>query len=128
MKKIVIPVRKLDSILSSNPQKIDFLRMDIEGHELLVLKGARNIIKKYKPMIQFELHSKILGNEHTRELLDFIKDEDYKISYFLIRELDMPMMGTINDLKKDYTINDLLHLLETDNLPPFIQLFLESKN
>ena len=127
MKKILIPVRKLDSILSTNNQKIDFLRMDIEGYELMVLKGARNIIKKFKPMIKFELHSKMLGNEDTEKLFDFIRDENYKISYFLIRELDMPLIGTIDDSKTEYTIDDLSHMLETNTLPPFVQLFLEHK-
>ena len=127
MKKIVIPVRKLDTILS-NQHKIDFLRMDIEGHELMVLEGATNIIKKFKPMIQFELHSKMLGYADTKKVLDFIRNEHYEISSFLIRELDTPMIGTIEDSKKEYKINDLFSMLENDTLPPFIQLFLESKN
>lgn len=38
----------------SLPDKIDFIKIDVEGAESLVLKGAFNTIRKNKPIIVFE--------------------------------------------------------------------------
>jgi FkbM family methyltransferase len=97
-KKIFVTTKKLDSILLKNESKIDFLRMDIEGNELNVILGAKNIIKKFKPIIQFEMHSRILGYSNTKTLLEFFRDENYEITSFMIRELDEPKIGSIKDL------------------------------
>jgi len=128
MKVIKISIRKLDTFLSSREiDKIDFLRMDIEGGELNLFEGARNTIRKSKPMIQFEFHPGALSPVDTRSVLEFLKNENYEINSFLIGYLDTPLVGTVKDLKK-YKIDDLLVMLENDVLPPNILLFLEQKN
>jgi FkbM family methyltransferase len=127
-KKIQISAKKLDSLLLENEIKIDFLRMDVEGYELKVLEGAKNIIKKFKPMIQFELHLDALGYENTKKILELIRDENYKISMFIIREFDMPIIGSKKDSKKDYVIEDLFFMLESNTLPRVVGLFLEYEN
>jgi FkbM family methyltransferase len=127
MKVIKIPVKKLDTFLNSiNVEKIDFLRMDIEGSELNLFEGARQTIKKSKPMIQFEFHPGKLGPVNTRKVLEYLKSEDYELHSFLIGYLDTPLVGTSRDLKK-YSIDDMLIMLDNEILPPNILLFLESK-
>jgi FkbM family methyltransferase len=127
-KKIFVTTKKLDSILLKNESKIDFLRMDIEGNELNVILGAKNIIKKFKPIIQLEMHSHILGYSNTKTLLEFFRDENYEITSFMMRELDEPKIGSIKDLKEEYTIQDLFLLLESNSFPPYVQLFFEHKS
>ena len=49
----------LDKFLEKNKKikKIDFIKIDTEGHELEVLKGAEKTIKKFKPnFIQLEFN------------------------------------------------------------------------
>ncbi|GIW68027.1 MAG: hypothetical protein KatS3mg096_895 [Candidatus Parcubacteria bacterium] len=46
--ELTIRVSKLDEIVN---EKIDFIKLDIEGEELKALKGAENLIKKFKPYI-----------------------------------------------------------------------------
>jgi FkbM family methyltransferase len=127
-KKILVTTKKLDSILLKNENKIDFLRMDIEGNELKVILGAKNIIKKFKPIIQTEIHSQILGTNKTKILLEFFRDEDYEITSFMLRELDEPKIGSMKDLEKAYRIQDLLILLESNSFPPYVQIFFEPKS
>ncbi len=45
-----IDIKKIDSIIPE-PQKITYLKADIEGHEYEMLKGAEFIIKNNKPKI-----------------------------------------------------------------------------
>lgn len=57
--------------------KLDFIKLDIEGYEPLALEGALNTIKKYKPIIVLECWADHSGNaslEHTKTLYkDFIE-------------------------------------------------------
>ncbi|MEX0932605.1 MAG: FkbM family methyltransferase [Candidatus Pacearchaeota archaeon] len=54
---IDVEVRKLDDLFKK--EKIDFIRMDSEGYEFEILKGAKNILKNVKFMF-IEVHPKIL--------------------------------------------------------------------
>lgn len=126
-KKILVKTKKLDTILLENENQIDFIRMDIEGNELKVILGAKNIIKKFKPIIQTEIHSKILGMSQTKSLLEFFKDQNYEITSFMIRELDEPKIGSMKDINEKYKIEDLFALLDSDLFPPYVQVFFEPK-
>jgi len=43
----------LDNVLPAN-HKVDLVKIDVEGGELLVMEGARETLAKYKPVIIFE--------------------------------------------------------------------------
>lgn len=53
---IKIQIEKLDDVVSKmNIEKIDLIKMDVEGFEHEVLKGSVNILKKYKPLLFIEI-------------------------------------------------------------------------
>jgi FkbM family methyltransferase len=69
--KELIRVRTLDSFNISN---IGFIKMDVEGNELDVLKGSLNTLRESNnPSILFE------SNETNIELFEFITNIGYKI-------------------------------------------------
>lgn len=54
--EITVKTDLLDNILDSN-QRVSLIKIDVEGAELQVLVGAKNIIKRDKPIIIFEYAS-----------------------------------------------------------------------
>jgi FkbM family methyltransferase len=53
MRKIKVRVTTLDELLK-NEERIDLIKIDVEGHSKEVIQGAKNIIKKFKPIIIYE--------------------------------------------------------------------------
>jgi FkbM family methyltransferase len=120
-----VPVKKLDSFLDEfSIKKLDFIRMDVEGYEFNILEGMRNSIKKFRPMIQMEVHTFILGNKKTQNLLEWLMAEKYEINYFITRQLDCPTVGNMDDVKH-HSFNNLLDLLSKNKLPSAFLLFLK---
>jgi FkbM family methyltransferase len=59
-------------------KRIDFLKIDAEGAELLVLKGGIETIKKYKPKMLLELHL-FKDRQMGQKLIDFLEPLGYKL-------------------------------------------------
>ena len=53
IEEIDVDIKKLDDLIPSD-RKIDLMKIDVEGAEYGVLKGAERLIKKHKPYIIFE--------------------------------------------------------------------------
>jgi len=49
----------------------DFIKCDVEGHELEVLKGARATLKDAKPRLFIEVHLEELGDALIKLLHEF---------------------------------------------------------
>lgn len=61
--------------------RLNFIKCDVEGGELWVLKGARKSLEKFKPTLLFEVNDAFLRDkfETTAEsILNFIEDLGYK--------------------------------------------------
>lgn len=64
-----------------NLPKIDFIKIDTDGHEPFVLKGAKNFFIRQKPlmMIEFAQLSLDAANSDVRELKDMIESFGYTL-------------------------------------------------
>ncbi len=76
------------TIDSLNLSDCDYIKIDVEGAEVLTLLGAINTIKKYKPIIIFEHTDKFVSNEMKEslninfeipEIKNFLQDIGYKL-------------------------------------------------
>ena len=62
-------------------KNIDFIKIDVEGHEYEILEGAKNSIKKFKPIIQSEFNyiTRLLSKKNYKNYLEFAKKYNYRI-------------------------------------------------
>lgn len=66
-----ISVATLDSMVSD---RVDLLKIDVEGMEMSVLAGSRELIQQWKPLIFIEI-----ANRNTPALMEWLKDADYRV-------------------------------------------------
>ena len=53
-----LTVRRGDEVVQANGlDAVDFIKIDVEGHEVAALKGLRNTIDKQRPVVAFEFHA-----------------------------------------------------------------------
>ena len=75
---------KLDTFF--NEQLPDFIKIDVEGAELAVLKGAVNILREGKAKLLIEVHS-FSGQINPEEVYGFMRSVGYFPKYFFGRLL-----------------------------------------
>ena len=122
---IKVQSKTIDTFLEElSINHVDFVRMDVEGYESHILQGMTNTIKKSKPIFQIEVHASLLGYEATRKFLNDFKKYGYEVKYYIPRDIDLPIIGTMNDIKY-HTIDTLLEMLENKTLSHFFNLCLK---
>ena len=122
-----VEVRILDQLIEElQLEKVDFIRMDAEGYELNILRGLKKTLLKFRPIISLELHTRQLGIDGTREFFKLMNELNYEIESFIPRDLDIPLIGTINDVKKP-NIEQLLTMIETKTVGSYLMLNLINK-
>lgn len=80
--KIKRPVITLDQFCQEKQMgKVDLMKIDVEGYEYKVLKGAINIIEKDRPRICIELNEPCLLDTGTsgEEIFAFFKQRKYRM-------------------------------------------------
>ncbi|MBL7843761.1 MAG: FkbM family methyltransferase [Cyclobacteriaceae bacterium] len=80
VEELHVTTKKLDSVIPENTL-IDFIKIDVEGAELQVLKGAVQTIARCRPVIMFEfarVHVEAYGVT-SREMFDFFLANNYKL-------------------------------------------------
>ncbi|MDZ4758051.1 MAG: FkbM family methyltransferase [Bacteroidota bacterium] len=101
-----VKLEKLDDIIPDN-EKIDLIKIDVEGGEFNVLKGAVKVIQKSKPYIIFETGlgaSEYYGTK-PEELYDFFENELQSKIYTLQNWIDCKAALSKVDFLKLYNTN-----------------------
>jgi len=70
---------KLRTLDSYNFEDVDIIKIDVEGHEFDVVRGAEQTIIKYRPVVQLEMveHQPIRFNWNCQQIYDWFYDRDY---------------------------------------------------
>ena len=88
-----IQTKKIDELNFDN--KISFIKIDVEGHELEVIEGGKNTIKRDKPVLLVEIEKQYTKKE-VAESINFINSLGYK-SYFFNKK-DLKSTTELNNL------------------------------
>ncbi len=70
----------LDSYVEKeNLQKVDFIKLDVDGYECQVLRGARKTLERFRPVILTELAPYVLAEvgESVEELISILTSSNY---------------------------------------------------
>jgi len=69
-----------DYVKNNNINTIDFIKCDVEGAELIVFKGARGCIEKYKPVVFCEIHKDYCARMGYKpeDIFSFFSEMGYK--------------------------------------------------
>jgi len=79
---VKVPVATLDSIKSERPQ---FVKIDAEGMELEILKGATKTLKEARPFVVFENFLDPKDPSKTHQPIEFLRSQDYRIFIPVLR-------------------------------------------
>tara|TARA_B100000780_G_C21027505_1_gene411922 strand:- start:89 stop:991 length:903 start_codon:yes stop_codon:yes gene_type:complete len=121
-----IGTQKIDTIIKD--QNLDeyslIIKLDIEGHELQALEGAKNTIEKYKPIIIIELSTYIFNkNDKAFDRLKFFLTKfDYSIynTKKILTSLE-DVIISINNLDSEHETIGNYYLLYNKNILNLMQ-------
>jgi FkbM family methyltransferase len=113
--EIIIPVTSIDKYIASKPEvKPGILKIDVEGFEMNVLKGAKNTLEKYKPAIVIEI---LDMGENRNAIVDYLAQFSYK-PYFLFNK-DEKMLKPL--IKGEQITNHNYLFVANSNLESYLR-------
>ena len=100
------PLRLDDWLVESGVSRIDFVKLDVDGYEIDVLRGGRELFKRYRPVLLMEFMPYIFPErgQTFAELLSLLRDFGYQAEDLSGRPLPLnaeveqkiPQGGSIN--------------------------------
>jgi FkbM family methyltransferase len=62
-----------------NWQAIDFVKIDAEEHEAMILVGGRGIFSRFSPLVMYEIKGSLTNNQSTRWMLELLGYRSYRL-------------------------------------------------
>jgi FkbM family methyltransferase len=84
-----VPVVALDDYFAES-DKVALLKIDVEGAELGVLKGAERILRQHAPLLVFECENRHLAPGHVGDAFAYLEALGYRGS-FICRDRLLPL-------------------------------------
>lgn len=100
---IEVECKTLDVFVKENNiEQLDFIKIDVEGHELKVLYGADNSIKRFRPIMLIEIEQR--HHDFTiNKIFNHIESLNYKIQFYDLGNLKLKNRNEFNlDLHQNY--------------------------
>jgi FkbM family methyltransferase len=110
-----IPIARLSSIID---EKVDLIKIDVDGFEGAVLYGAEEVIEKYRPVLFLEVHRlrQLLPEYSYNEILKLLNTYYDRLEFYeierrpnLLRKISIRYLGG-NAVRE---IKDIDHLIQS---------------
>jgi FkbM family methyltransferase len=83
LQQVKVFSRTLDSVFRDHGKRIAFIKIDVEGHELQVIEGAKCTIAKYKPALLIEISGDLDANCSSSSMLaNYLQAQGYCIYWY----------------------------------------------
>ncbi len=79
---IEVEVFQLDRFMAQRKRKVDFIKLDVEGHELEVFKGATTILQQDQPTLIFECENRHLNGIKVQDIFKYLTALNYEGFFF----------------------------------------------
>lgn len=80
--RIDVGVTTLDDFFSTQPRGPNFLKIDVEGHELAVLRGGHMTLAKHRPILLLECEARHRTDGNVRSVFQFLESLGYTGTFF----------------------------------------------
>ena len=90
-----IRCKKLDEFNFKN--KISFIKIDVEGHEIEVVNGSKELIKNFKPNLMIEIEEKHSKNDLNNSI-SYICSLGYRV--FCLKNKELTPLENIENIKQ----------------------------
>ena len=87
--EVTVPLRRFDDVAEEcRLNHLDIMKIDVEGAEMMVLRGAESFIKRFRPLIITELSDANFqrAGYTSNELINYLESLDYDVQ--LLNESD----------------------------------------
>jgi len=95
IKQVYIDIDTIDNLFYNKGIKVDFIKIDTEGHEYFILMGAKKTIETYKPIIQLEYN--ITNMKQCNITPSMIDNLIYELNYKKINFTNEELIIAPND-------------------------------
>ena len=85
-----VPTISLDTYCAQHDSFPSFLKVDVEGNELMVFKGASGLLHTHRPKILFECEARFVGELQLWETFQFLQGIGYT-GYFIMGKKVQPL-------------------------------------
>jgi FkbM family methyltransferase len=92
-----VPVVTLDEYFAALEGRIGAIKIDVEGHELAVLRGAAGVLARHKPVVVLECEARHLTNATVLDVVRYVENLGYR-GFFIQRGKLQPVSGFDPDI------------------------------
>jgi FkbM family methyltransferase len=103
LRKLQVPTRRLDDLMAEEGlERLDAMKLDVEGAETAVLEGATHVLSNMRPLLLMEVTDAALRHQGSsqEDLLSMLRSYEYRL-YVFDQATGMPVAENTAELSEN---------------------------